>query len=102
MNRQEMYRAWWAFYAPLSRADRQSQGKRHIDLLRGKLKAIGAHPGRSRSYDQGSRQLVQALGMALGVHQQLVGGLTASLAGGLKWKGGGRDSDKIGRGAATT
>lgn len=77
MIRSECYRAWNEFYATLDRPEAIRRCEGTVHLLRGRMKEMGRSKSKFRSgYIRSS--LVKVLGMALGVHQQLLWGLRSA------------------------
>lgn len=87
MDRQACVKAWWRYYAMLEPEDRQGIAEGHVGSLEGRMRELACFPQRiCRGFS--TRALQIALGMALGIHKQILWGLT-SAPWGATLKGGG-------------
>lgn len=81
MDRMKLFLAWRDYYAGKEKEEAIQIARQHsIDLVR-RMRLLGKLP--SYTFHQFRKQEIQrALGMALGVQQQLLGGLTSVSKGG--------------------
>lgn len=87
MNRQRLYEAWHTYYSRRPAMAVRSVLERRVRWLERKMKRLARLPDRMyKGFDR--RGLITALGMSLGIHKQLLWGLTSSSRG-VKVKGGG-------------
>jgi len=76
MDRMKLYLAWRDYYAGKEKEDAIQIARGHISELVRRMRLMGALPGYIY-HGMKKRDYQRALGMALGVQQQLLGGLTS-------------------------
>ena len=88
LTRTELYEVWRRHYAA-RQAVAGAELAKQAEALEKRMRALGRFPA---PYYRGfnKRALTSALGMSLGIHKQLLGGLTSSSWGG-RVMGGGRE-----------
>lgn len=75
LSRAETYNAWRKHYLALAKGQAISEAARHSQSLEGRMRRLAAR--RDEDFHGFSRmRLVRAYGQALGVHRQLLWGLT--------------------------
>ena len=88
MERQQLFEAWYAFYARLEPSERRAEMEKRLFSLEERMRFLGRFTERVyHGFTKAS--LVAALGMAVGVHRQLLGGLTSASSGCILKGGGG-------------
>jgi len=85
--------AWTAFYRGMPRDEAKSLAEAHSERLGRRMRLLGRLPA-PLFHNFNKRTLQQALGMAYGVHKQLLAGLTFS-AQGLKMRRAGGGVDRL-------
>lgn len=90
MKRVDLHTAWLRYYRGLDRNEALEVVRGHIESIRGRMMTLGRFP-QAVWHQFSKRELVSALGMALGVHQQVLAGLRSVPEGG-RLRGGGGDS----------
>jgi len=81
MDRRRLYLAWQRYYSRYPREEAIKHLGEAIELLVGRMKELGRFP-QSNYKGYPKRRLEAAFGMSLGVHKQLLWGLTFSPVGG--------------------
>lgn len=90
IDRSLLYQTWSGFYGTYSPEDRIPLVQDTLRSLEGRMRHLGKCPG-PYYHEFNKRDLNLVLGMALGVHKQLLAGLTCAPWGGsLKGAGGNR------------
>lgn len=87
MDREAVRKAFYDHYSRLEPAEREAAIRGVAESLEERMRRLGRFPDRMYKGFCKSR-LVAALGMSLGIHKQLLGGLT-SASSGVRVKGGG-------------
>lgn len=88
LERERLYKVWWDYYARRDPLERRAALEAAICSLEGRMRRLGRFLQQEyKGYDR--RHLQTALGMALGVHKQLLGGLTFGPSGSKILGGGG-------------
>ena len=81
MDRASLYEAWRGFYSGKSRQDAITAITERASFLEERMWRLARYPHQQQWHGIGSRSLQVALGMSLGVHKQLLWGLTSASSG---------------------
>lgn len=84
MDRRGLYQAWQRFYAKYCLADRLILIRERVIFLEGRMRKMARLPMGKRWAGINNHSLQVALGMSLGVHKQLLWGLTSDLGWGVE------------------
>jgi len=93
MDRRRLYQAWQSFYARTCPIDRLVAIRERISFLEGRMRKMARFPGSKSWHGIPNVRLQVALGMSLGVHKQLLWGLTSDPGWGMLE--GGREGNRL-------